>query len=263
MLKPNLMGNTSDPKSFVEGLQINYPQSGYGKMRLSFMDDQGSEPLLQNDKDQVFLADKSLISFASQLDVQNRSDVLDSTLIAQLAARKAVPDPADSIGWYNAYVNVLSHIGWSISGGQIQEFQSSGTVLELQNVIIDILKAAFGANYVTIIAKALDAIKSLGDSSGKIEAFEKNTHSASNGSFQIGVATQENNAVNLNLGTFLITSTEKITHILFVKFTNNQTKLQYAYSSVTLDSDIYKGIRDDIRQKLGRESTKFVSEISI
>jgi len=214
-------------------------------------------------KDQSMIVDNSLISFVSGLSAENRADILESTLLAQLGAKSKVPDEKDVIGWYNAYIEILTKIGWTIEGGEVQHFSAKANVVELQTVIIDILKAAFGSDLLEIVTKALEGIKSLADSNGKIEAFEKNTHSETNGSFQIGVATQEGNAVCMNLGTFLITSTNRIKHILFIKFTKDETELQYASGKLTLDQKIYENVRNLVQNKLSGRATEFVTEIPI
>ena len=119
------------------------------------------------------IVDKSLISFVSGLSAENRADILESTLLAQFGAKNKIPDDTDVIGWYKAYIEILCKIGWTIEGGEVQHFSAKANVVELQTVIIDILKAAFGADFLQIVTKALDGIQSLADSNGKIEAFEK------------------------------------------------------------------------------------------
>ncbi len=226
--------------------------------------DAGWPPLILNDnKEQAVLVDKSLISFVSGVNAANRADILESTLLAQLGANAKVTDASDVIGWYKSYVEILTKTGWTIEGGDVQKFSAKASVVEIQSVIIDILTAAFGAGLVQIITKALESIKTLADSSGKIEAFEKNTHSERSGSFQVGIATQEGGAVSISLGTFLITSSNKINHILFVKFSNDETELQYASGKLTLDQEIYGNIRSLVRQKLNGRLLEFVSDIPI
>jgi hypothetical protein len=218
---------------------------------------------VQDGKDQAMIVDKSLISFVSGLSAENRADILESTLLAQLGAKSKVPDEKDVIGWYKAYIEILTKVGWTMEGGEVQQFSAKANVVELQEVIIDILKAAFGADFLQIVTRALDGIKSLADSNGKIEAFEKTTHSESNGSFQIGVATQEGDAVSMNLGTFLITSTSRINHILFIKFTKDETDLQYASGKLTLDQKIYENVRSLVQNKLSGRAVEFVTEIPV
>ncbi|HET7003374.1 MAG TPA: hypothetical protein VFI33_18755 [Puia sp.] len=223
-----------------------------------------TQPLpVEDGKDQAMIVDKSLISFVSGLSAENRADILESTLLAQLGANSKVPDGKDVIGWYKAFIEILTKVGWTMEGGEVQQFSAKANVVELQSVIIDILKAAFGADFLQIVTRALDGIKALADSNGKIEAFEKNTHSESNGSFQIGVATQEGDAVSMNLGTFLITTSSRVSHILFIKFSKDETDLQYASGKLTLDQKIYENVRNLVQNKLSGRAVEFVTEIPV
>lgn len=58
---------------------------------------------------------RMLQSFAADLTEQQRSDVLNSTLLAQLAADKAYPKDAagryDVKGWYSKFSEVLLNLG--------------------------------------------------------------------------------------------------------------------------------------------------------
>lgn len=259
-------------REYVQKLNLSFPSAAYSESRKRFPRSPAPAPassptqdlqLMKGGMDQVMMADKSLISFVSNVGVANREDILESTLFAQLGAKHMVPDDNDFIGWYKKYNEILSKIGWTVEGGDVRHFSANGNVVELQSVIIDILTTAFGGSLVQIVTKALNAIKLLADTSGNIVAFEKNTHSESNGSFQVGVATEEAGAISINLGTFLITSSNKINHILFLKFTKDETDLQYASSKLTLDQNIYASVRDLVREKLTSRAHDFVAEIQV
>lgn len=59
---------------------------------------------------------RMLQSFAADLTEQQKSDVLNSTLLAQLAADKAYTKDAagryDVKGWYSKFSEVLLNLGW-------------------------------------------------------------------------------------------------------------------------------------------------------
>ena len=219
--------------------------------------------LLQDSREQVMLVHKSVMFFESGVNASNRADILESTLLAQMGAKAEVPDETNLTGWYKAYVEILSNIGWIVEGCDVKTFSAKAGTVEIQSVIIDILTAAFGADLVQMVRKTMESIKTLADSNGKLAAFENNTHSESNGSFQVAIVTQAGGAVSINLGTFLIVSTNKIKHILFINFSNDEAELQYASGKLTLDQTVYGNIRNLVRQKLSGRLTEFVSEIPI
>lgn len=213
--------------------------------------------------EQSFLNAKSLVSFVSEVNGQRRDDVLNSVLLAQLAANKQFPGEDQSIEWYKAFVKVLNNIGWAIEEAEFSHFESKDDVFEVQNVIIEILTAAFGGSFITIITKTLSAIGSLADGSGKITVFEKNTHSLSKGAFQIGLAKEENGVVSLQIGTFLITSSNEIKRILFFKSSKDKTSLDYCSRTGTLNEEIYGKIRESVVEKLGGKVVEFIAEVDI
>ncbi|MES2651980.1 MAG: hypothetical protein V4663_09575 [Bacteroidota bacterium] len=213
--------------------------------------------------EQSFLNAKSLVSFASGINGQNKQDVLDSTLFAQLAANKKFPGDDQIISWYTYFIEVMNKIGWVIEGAEFSRFNSSHALFEIENVIIDILTSALGGNYVTIISKTLGALKELGSKDGKIKAFEKNTHSLKKGAFQIGLATEENGLAALTLGTFLISTNTEIKTILFFKSSQDSVDMQYCSRKGTLNPSVYDKIRETISAKIIEQSNIYVTEIEI
>lgn len=219
--------------------------------------------MVVQDEEQSFLSSKSVVSFASEVSENNRRDILNSTLLAQLAANKKFPDDVQVLEWYREFVKVLSTIGWVMEEAAFSTFKSAKDIFEVENAIINILTTAFGGDYLSVITKTLDAIKDLSDDNGKITAFEKNTHSLSKGAFQIALAVERNNTVSMQLGTFMLTSSNEIKKILFFKSTTDRTKLEYCSRKATLNEEIYAKVRQIVIDKLGDRVTNFVTEIDI
>ena len=221
--------------------------------------------LVKEGEEQAFISDKSLVSFVSTVTGQNRKDILNSTLLAQLAANKKHSIETDIVGWYKTYTEVLEKIGWVIEDKDIHKFQAKESVFEVENVIIDILAASFGGNYIAIIKKTLESLKKMSESNdGRIKVFEKNTRSSSKGCFQIAIADEENDALSMKLGTFLLTSSNKVTKVLFVKFAKDKTTLDYSSSKGTLNSELYaSSAREAIVKKLSQDITDYIAEIEI
>jgi hypothetical protein len=248
---------TQDIVSYVSDLDVQPPVGRFPVAR-------GEETTpVKEGEEQAFLADKSLVSFISEVSGQNRKDVLNSTLLAQMAANKKFPDEGDLLQWYRSFIDVLSNIGWDIENAEVSTFESSKEVFEIEDAIIDILTSAFGAGFMPVILKTLESIKNLSKRDHKIIAFEKNTHSLTKGCFQIALAVEKNEVVSMQLGTFLLTSDKKIKQILLFKSKKDKTSLQYTSRRGTLNSEAYAIVRDAILQKLGANITAFVAEIEI
>ncbi|MDB5203097.1 MAG: hypothetical protein JWQ27_2506 [Ferruginibacter sp.] len=213
--------------------------------------------------EQSFLNAKSLVSFVTDVQGQRRNDVLNSVLFAQLAANKQFPNDEQIMDWYKAFIHVLNTLGWVIEAAEFSTFKASKDIFEVENAIIDILTTAFGGSFMTVIAKTMSSIKDLSDGNGSITAFEKNTHSLSKGAFQIGVAMEENDTVSLQLGTFLLTSSNEIKKILFFKSSKDKTRLDYCSRKGTLNEDVYGSIRETVKARLGEKTSQFIAEVEI
>ena len=246
-----------DPVKFVRDLEFQDAREAFPIER------GGQAPDMTEGVEQSFMNAKSLVSFVSDINGQRRSDVLNSVLLAQLAANKKFPDENQLVDWYKEFVRVLNNLGWAIEAAEFSSFESNSTVFEAENAIISILTAAFGGSFMVVITKTLEAIKGLSDSNGKITAFEKNTHSQSKGAFQIGLATEANGTVTLQMGTFLLTSSNEIRKILFFKSTKDKTKLNYCSRTGTLNEEVYAKIRTQVQDKLGGKITDFIAEIEL
>ena len=82
----------------------------------------------------------SLVSFTSEIDEQNRSDVENSVLLAQLAADSQYQRNENSDLWYKVFVNVLSKVGWIIQEFEFEKYEAHGQSVVVTAVVLDIVK---------------------------------------------------------------------------------------------------------------------------
>lgn len=249
-----------DPKSYVAALQLSYPENSY---KIAVRGVPAEPESTDEAKDTAYLDNKSIVSFVSGVSPENRQDILDSTLLAQLAAGHLYPDPKDLKLWYEKYTEVLRNIGWSIQENEFSEVASSGSLFEMKNAILGIISAAFGGNYVAIVTKVLDALKGLSDSDSKIVAFEKNTHSAGKGTFQLALVEEINDAVALHMAGFIVSTTSVVKRILFFSSKKETATVSSNTMACTLNKETYATVRSTIKQKLGDKAQQYISEIAI
>lgn len=233
-----------DPRAFVESLDI--PTVALTKEnKLSGFENskEGSE--------EAFVNNKSVVSFVSEVSAQNRQDILNSSLLAQKVADKKYPEHADMMQWYETYLNTLKQIGWVIEARETANFSTSDTIFEMEKVVVDILTALVGQNYIAVITSTLEAMKSLSKEDKKIKLFESASHSMHKGNFQIGLATEKNEVVSMHIGAFMLSTTDEIRQVLFFKGGKDESELSYHAIRCTLNLDLYAGVRDAITEKLG------------
>lgn len=252
-----------DPKKYVENLELSFDSDtmpGYSHramMRSATESAEGTDPA-------AYIVNKSLVSFVANVSSQNRMDVLNSTLLAQLAANKKFPNEKDLVEWFRVYTDVLTQVGWVITGKDFVDVTTSKDLFEVENVVLDILTGALGGNAIAIVTKTLEAFRKLSNADSRFVAFEKNTHTSEKGSFLIASADEAaNGVVSLSMAGFVVSSSEKITRILFIKSAKGKTALQVSSRSGTLNSDTYALVRKDILDKLGTKASEFIADLEI
>lgn len=249
-----------DPKSYVANLQLAFPENAYKSM----MRGVPAAPESTNEnEDKAYLNNKSIVSFVAGVNPENRQDILDSTLLAQLAAGHLYPNPQDLKQWYEKYTEVLRNIGWTIQENEFSEVTTSGSLFEMKNAILSLVSAAFGANYVAIVTKVLDALKSLSDTNSKIVAFEKNTHSAGKGTFQLALVEEVNDSVALHMAGFILSTTSEVKRILFFSSKKETATVSSSTMASTLNKETYAKVRNTVKQKLGDKAQQYIAEITI
>ena len=241
----------------VEDIAINdsfstYPVSKY----------QSNIQNVETGIEQYFIVNKCIIHFDGNVITQKRLDVLNSILIAQLAADKQFSAAEQGVEWQNFFISVLIKIGWTIETSGFSSFNSSTSIFETGSAIIEIMSAAFGTYGIGIIYKALSAVRAM-DETQMMKDFEKNTHSSTKGLFLTAVIKEEKAVTALNLNTFFLTSATEIKKILFFKSSKDTTKLEYSTCQGTLSEEIYKPVREAIITKIGERASQFIAEIVV
>tara|TARA_R110000744_G_scaffold114988_1_gene215057 strand:+ start:9611 stop:10372 length:762 start_codon:yes stop_codon:yes gene_type:complete len=247
---------TSDPKKFIQEIKIKHPD-----LLVETLSTESATENVSNTQPEGYINNKSLVSFASTVSSGNRQDVLNSTLIAQLYADHKFTNQEDIVKWYEAYVELLSNVGWSVETAEFSNLNAKGSVFEMQSAILDIIGTAISGSLLGVVMKTLEALKSLSDSDSKLIVFEKNTHSLNKGSFQIALADENNGAVSMTLGVFHLSTSTKIDKIIFFKSGKDKTEVNCRTTTCTLNSEIYSLVRNEILNKLGKNAEKYISKL--
>lgn len=248
---------------YVNGLELAAPPRQLltlkRERRLQASADQGS----------ATINDQSVMCFTSGVSGQLKEDVLNSTLLAQMAADKQVSHSSgtvsyDVVSWYNAYVATLRKIGWDGQTSEFSEYQTSGSTFSVANAIIQILQGMVIGGGAMLASAALNALKKLeGSGSNASKIFESCMDDDSSGKFMLGTCVEENGNVALSMGTFYLTGYTHKKHFLWVDMSSADTHLQTATMSMVLNNAIYSRVRDTVVNKLGQSVDSFIADLDI
>jgi predicted DCC family thiol-disulfide oxidoreductase YuxK len=206
----------------------------------------------------------SVVSFVSGVSSRSQTDVLNTTLLAQLAANKKFDRETDTVNWYKFYRSVLENVGWVLQDFDFTEYSAEGRAFEMDQAVLTILAAVAAQNEFLVIKAAIEAAKRLADKNdGRIALFDAASSRGTKGAFQLGVATESNSVVAMKLGAFYFSTSTAITKVLWFKFSSNQSSLYQSSQSVTLDSGVYANVRSNVEQKLGDRTKQFLASLEL
>jgi len=214
-------------------------------------------------KPAAFVDGGSVVAFVADVSGQNREDVLNSTLLAQLAGDKKFNRETQVMEWYAFYTNVLGKLGWSQQGFNWKSYKSQQMSFTMDKVVLDIAKAALTGQELLVIAAALDAMSKLPEQDGKLRLFNHSASSETEGNFQISVCTETNGAVAMKTMAFFYNSEQQSTDVLFFNFSSESTDLKQSTNVQTLSSSVYGKVRNTVLEKLGKNAQDFVLELDI
>lgn len=213
--------------------------------------------------------DQSVVCFVEGLDAQLKSDVLNSTLLAQLAASAKFPrDPNtfqyNVVGWYNCYTDTLQKVGWNIQGLSFSQHQVSGSTFQVNQVVMELLAGMVTHSAGLIVQSALEALNAAkAKQSPALTLWKSHTDTDANGSFQVACCSESEGCAAMALGAFYMTSQNKIRQVLWSDYSSSDTNVQCASTQVVLNNNVYSSVRDAVSQKLGTAAATFVADLDI
>ena len=204
----------------------------------------------------------STISFTDRLRGQQKRDVLNSTLFAQLASdyQYSREEPK----WYNYYVDILGTLGYTMQGFDFTRYNSSGQTFTMDPAVLEILAAIATEDEMAIVKETLDAFKALQNDKGQVVLFDHYSKHLTNGGYQVFPCTVDsNNDVVLRVGGFYFNSRQDGVKILFFSYGSSSTSMYRASVSSVLNLDVYDQVREAVIDKLGDNARKAVLDIPL
>jgi hypothetical protein len=205
----------------------------------------------------------SLTSFVGDIDVQQKSDVMNSTLLAQLGANKQYDRFTDPMRWYKFYIQVLQKVGWNIPGFAFEPYTSGKSTINLDSEVLKILARIATHSEIELIAATINCLKGQSAGSKALNIWDANTSSGNSGSFQIFPVASVNDTVVMVLNAMQFKATTSHGGFLWWTWSSTQIQVQTAAGKFELNNDIYRQNRQQVLDKIGDKSTTFISDLDI
>ena len=205
----------------------------------------------------------SVISFVENLTPGQKEDVLLSTLFAQRAA-DAKRDPIkERAKWYDVYMDMMSLMGWARENAPFESSQRMKGNGSFDQVVISTLAAVATGNQMKIVESAIEALRGLSDSEGKIKLFDFETSHTNGGNFQVGSAEASGEIISMALGAFNFRFKDKKKNIMFVSWGKNELDYWLSAQKMSLSPTIYSDVRELVKDKLADSRKTLIADIDI
>jgi hypothetical protein len=148
---------------------------------------------LDTTKDQAAVVGSDVISFVSGVTTDRREAIVNSSLLAQLVAKKKVSDPNRIYEWYDAYFEVLTNVGWVMQDRSFAEYQESSKNFEAHKAILAVATTLLGSapSALALVTTTLNSLHSMDESTPWITIFNRESQTARAGRFQISLVDED------------------------------------------------------------------------
>jgi hypothetical protein len=224
--------------------------------------DELSEPLELTDRAIGAVVAGSIVVIDQGVTGQHQQDVLQSLLLAQLAANAKADRHKDPTTWYRAYQETLTPVGWVVEASTtMTRYQPPGTRFTVPMVITDLFKRKVLPEELALIAETLSAFKR--DAGGPAQfVFECPSHAGGIGNFQVGLVTEEDGVVSLRLGRFSFITTAHVTRLILEEFPTD-AQFQAGFTAMTLNEQVYATVRSAIAKKVESRFSGSVAQVEL
>ncbi|WP_377482001.1 MAG: hypothetical protein P2A85_29585 (plasmid) [Microcoleus anatoxicus] len=198
-----------------------------------------------------------LCVFSEGLTVQNKSDVMNSTLLAQLSANQSFDRFAAPMDWYNYYINLLGNIGWNIPAWSNQTIPETSP-MNWEEAVLRTMASIETGDAMALAKAGMKATQGLESNSKGMKIWSANSSSETNGNFQIMPVMPMNGTVVAVTSGIHFQST--MSQGAFLSWSMNFA-IQGGCVKAELNEDIYSKVRQQIIDKIGNRAMTNVADI--
>lgn len=236
---------------FVNDIELAEP-----KFQLLGLSKDSGNPV--DNKPEGYLVGGAAAAFTEKLSGQDKKDILNATLLAQLASDKKFNSRTQVIQWYDFYKLVLGKIGFVIENFSFEEHKTSGSSVSMDQVVIEMLEAIATGGQMGVLKATLAAMKA-SSKEGRLTLFERQASKDNAGNFQIYPCTKaENGDVSIAMGAFYFDSKDTQGGFLFFHWKKSDVHIFKGSQKMVLNVDVYSQVRSRISAKLGQNANDFV-----
>ena len=209
-------------------------------------------PPLSEGKPQASIVDSNIITFPESVPLNVRNAVANWTLMAQLAASKAVKNRDAVREWMGVYIDVLLKSGWEVREDDRSETKEAIYGSTMHEKILALVAVALGPvpTALAIVTAALQSLQSMNKNSPWITLFDRRGKSAESVGFQIANCETNNSGAALRGTEFIVEAHQTLTQVLFFKFTSHEASLYRRARTLTLSAKALEELSSKVEERV-------------
>ena len=265
-------------EQFIENLEIpNYGDLWIPGYRLiteqlaqetglrGIQDDPFPDLPLEEEQPATAAVDGNLVqTFVDGVTGLQKNDVLNSCLLAQLAANAKFNRTDQPVEWSNYYGTVLMNLAWVVPTFQFRNLRTSARRFTIDQVILKLAQSFLTPDQISKLTETIEAMKALEGEDRRLVIFEKNAKKGDDGNFQFNnVGTSADGTLSMKFSAYAFHTNTDVTNILWFSFSGNTTSLQVSQSTFVLNEQVYLRIRDAVVDKLGNRALDYIAGLEL
>jgi len=215
-------------------------------------------------KQQAVVVGADVIAFVKGITPEQRNDIVNASLLAQLVAKKKVAEPQSLTAvkaWYDEYFDVLSRIGFVIQDKGFAEYKESSDSFEAHEAILEVAATLLAGTpgALALVKTTLESLQKMSADSPWIMLFNRESQSANTARFQVALVNEdEQGRLLVALVAFGLEARASLTQVLFFKFHTNEVTLQHHSGKVTINAQLLAAVRQQIADKLVAYTSDYI-----
>lgn len=206
----------------------------------------------------------SVISFVAGITDDEKDDVLNSVQIAQRGASGAYDRLTQTIFWYRKYIEILENLGWTSEQMAFAQHEQKKGKFEMDKAALSVITAIATQGQLAVINASITALSKLSANDEPIKLFDYHASADGSGNFQLGaVERSANGALSMALGAFYFRASADQRSFLFFKWGNDDVNFWTSAQKMTLNRTLYARIRDDVRNRLAADASRYLAGLKI
>ena len=252
-----------NPLQYIESLRPTVEKSlAIRKTKQTVLLSDTEPPM--NGKEQSYVDAGALVSFTNRLSAQNKEDVLNGTLLAQLTADAYVDRTKNMEKWFKEYEEVLSLIGWGTQSFCFEYHKMQGESFTISKAVLEIEKALLSPDEFDLVERTIDSLQSESNQPWWHVFSKESSGPSENGNFQVcPCQLDESGQVNMVLGSFYFQASETDERWFWSRYNASKMHFFHGTQACTLNEDVYGEVRQAVKVLLGDQAKDYIGSLTL